>query len=71
MTHNAKISTDDTSNNLIIHCMVINGMEVSYPSVVGSLMYTMVGTHPDIAFLVGVLSRYLAKPKKCHWEMVK
>ena len=44
--------------------------KVPYLSTVGSLMYAMVGTRPDIAFAVGVVSRYMAGPGK-HWEAVK
>ena len=31
----------------------------------------MVATRPDIAFAVGVVSRYMANPGKKHWEAVK
>ncbi|KAL4561013.1 hypothetical protein LXL04_033173 [Taraxacum kok-saghyz] len=44
---------------------------VHYSSAVGSLMYAMVCTRPDIAQVVGVVSRYLANPGKQHWEVVK
>ena len=44
---------------------------VPYASVVGSLMYAMVCTRPDIAHAVGVLSRYMLKPGKEHWIAVK
>jgi hypothetical protein len=44
---------------------------VPYSSVVGSLMYVMVCTRPDIAHAVGVLSRYMSKPEKEHWTTVK
>ena len=39
---------------------------VPYASAVGSLMYAMVCTRPDIAHAVGVLSRYMSKPGKEH-----
>ena len=42
-----------------------------YASVVGSLMYAMVCTIPNIAHAVGVLSRYMSKPGKEHWILVK
>jgi hypothetical protein len=42
-----------------------------YASVVGSLMYVMVCTRPNIAHSVGVLSRYMSKPRKEHWITVK
>ena len=44
---------------------------VPYASVVGSLMYAMVCTRPDIAHAVGVLSRYMSKPRNEHWTAAK
>ena len=44
---------------------------VPYESAVGSLMYAMVCTRPDIAHAVGVLSRFMSKPGKEHWTIVK
>jgi hypothetical protein len=44
---------------------------VPYDSVASSLMYVMVCTRPDIAHVVGVLSRYMSKPGKEHWTLVK
>jgi hypothetical protein len=44
---------------------------VPYASVVGILMYAMVCTRPDIARVVGVLSRYMSKLGKKHWTTVK
>ncbi|KAI4346140.1 hypothetical protein L6164_013215 [Bauhinia variegata] len=45
--------------------------KVPYAFVVGSLMYAMVCTRPDIAHAVGVVSRYLSNPGKEHWQAVK
>lgn len=45
--------------------------KIPYSNVVGSIMYAMVCTRPDIAFGVGVVSRYMGNPGKCHWEAVK
>ena len=44
---------------------------VPYSSAVGSLMYAMVCTRPDIAQAVSVVSRYMAHPGKVHWQAVK
>jgi ATP-binding cassette subfamily B (MDR/TAP) protein 1 len=44
---------------------------VPYSSTVGSLMYVMVCTRPDIAHAVGVVSRYMENPSTAHWEAVK
>ena len=45
--------------------------KVPYLSLVGSLMYAMICTRPDIAYAVGVVSRYMSNPGKKHWEAVK
>ena len=41
---------------------------IPYSSAVGSLMYAMVCTRPDIAHTVGVVSRYMNNPGKEHWK---
>jgi hypothetical protein len=41
-----------------------------YRSVIGSLRY-IVNTGPDLAFSVGVVSRYMEAPGKEHWAAVK
>ena len=41
---------------------------ILYRSLVGALMYIMIGTRPDISFAVGCLSRYLINPGKPHWD---
>ena len=46
-------------------------VKVSYASAIGSLMYVMVCTRPDIAQAVGAVSRYMNNPGKVHWEAVK
>ena len=45
--------------------------DVPYSSAVGSLMYAMVCTRPDLAHAVGVVSRYMSNPGKEHWQAVK
>ena len=37
-----------------------------YQSGIGALMFLMVGTRPDIAFALSVLSRFTAKPQRLH-----
>ena len=44
---------------------------VPYSSAVGSLMYAMVCTRPDIAHAVGVMIKYMNNLGKEHWEEVK
>ncbi|GJX45582.1 retrotransposon protein, putative, ty1-copia subclass [Tanacetum coccineum] len=52
-------------------CDVERMSKVPYANAVGSLMYLMVCTRPDIAYEVSVVSRYLANTGKNHWEAVK
>uniref|UniRef100_A0A1J3I7B7 Retrovirus-related Pol polyprotein from transposon TNT 1-94 n=2 Tax=Noccaea caerulescens TaxID=107243 RepID=A0A1J3I7B7_NOCCA len=42
-----------------------------YASAVGSLMYAMIGSRPDLAFAVGVISRFMSNPGRDHWTAVK
>ena len=42
-----------------------------YASAVGSLMYAMLCTRPDICYAVGVVSRYQSDPGVEHWKIVK
>ena len=44
---------------------------VPYASVVGSLMYAMLCTRPDICYAVGLVSRYQSNPGEAHWKAVK
>ncbi|GJZ52876.1 reverse transcriptase domain-containing protein, partial [Tanacetum coccineum] len=44
---------------------------VSYSSAVGSLMYALVCTRPDLAHAVSVVSRFMANRGKAHWKAVK
>jgi len=45
--------------------------KVPYANAVGSLMYAMVCTRPDISQAVSVVSRYMHDPGKGHWQAVK
>ena len=58
MEVNAKLSVEDTSPLADIG---------SYRKLVGSLIY-LCNTRPDIAFSVGVLSRFSNKPHGSHWN---
>lgn len=45
--------------------------QVPYACAVGSLMYAMVCTRPDISQAVSIVSRYMHDPGKMHWQAVK
>uniref|UniRef100_A0ACD5YKV7 Uncharacterized protein n=3 Tax=Avena sativa TaxID=4498 RepID=A0ACD5YKV7_AVESA len=44
--------------------------ETEYRSLIGSLRY-LVNTRPDLAYAVGVLSRFMEGPGKEHWAAIK
>ncbi|MCO5604892.1 hypothetical protein L7F22_059066 [Adiantum nelumboides] len=63
-----KISKDDCPKS---DAEKVKMAKVSYSLVVGSLMYAMVATRPNIAFVVEVVSCYMENPGKKHWDTVK
>ena len=42
-----------------------------YQAAVGSLLYLSTKTRPDIAYAVGSVARFCAKPSKQHWTAIK
>jgi len=44
---------------------------VSCASAVGSLMYAIVCTRPDLAYVVSTVSPFMSNPGRQHWEAVK
>jgi hypothetical protein len=42
-----------------------------YATAIGSLMYAAIGTRPDIAYAVQLLSQFTANPSTMHWTAVK
>ena len=44
---------------------------IPYASMVGSVMYTMVCSRPDLAYAVSMISRYMSCLGKPHWQTVK
>ncbi|MDV3193956.1 MAG: Ty1/Copia family ribonuclease HI, partial [Sweet potato little leaf phytoplasma] len=44
---------------------------VPYANLVGSLMYGMVCSRPDLAHAMSVVSRYMSNPGRPHWEASK
>ena len=45
--------------------------EIPYASVVGSIMYAMLCTRPDVAYALGVASKFQADPGEDHLKAVK
>ncbi|KAL2237273.1 UNVERIFIED_CONTAM: Retrovirus-related Pol polyprotein from transposon TNT 1-94, partial [Sesamum indicum] len=45
--------------------------KVPYSNVIGSIMFLMICTRPDIAYAISCLSRYMSNPGPPHWEALK
>ena len=41
---------------------------IPYSNAVRSVMYSMVSTRPNIVYGIGLLSRFMAKPSRLHWQ---
>ena len=50
---------------------VHNMQNVPYASVVGSIMYAMMCTRPDVSYALSITSKFQANPRKSHWKAVK
>jgi hypothetical protein len=45
--------------------------KMPYSRVVGSLMYAMVFSCPDLSYAMSLVSRYMVNPGRTHWKAVK
>ncbi|KAJ0601440.1 putative RNA-directed DNA polymerase [Helianthus annuus] len=63
-----------TPNDTTVKLCVDRGRELEDPTmyrqIVGSLVYLTL-TRPDISFIVGVLSRYMQRPRKPHLDAIR
>ena len=66
--HGVPLSDDQRSKTLEEENMM---RQVPYTSAVGSLMYAMFCTRPDICYSVGMVSRYQSNLGPKHWQVVK
>ena len=50
-----------------------NSEEKRFPccNVIGSLMYVMLCTRPDLCYAVSLLSRYQSRPSERLWKLIK
>ncbi len=67
-----ELELDDSKKDCPTKEEDIKDMEkVLYRELIGSLMYPMVSTRPNLAHAVGILSRYVSNPERRHWEAAK
>lgn len=66
-----KAMTHPMDVNLHLSRSELPELDVPYSELVGSLLYLTVNTRPDLAYPVGVLSRFVANPQDAHWRAAK
>ncbi|XP_073154038.1 secreted RxLR effector protein 161-like [Henckelia pumila] len=49
----------------------IHMKNIPYSNAVGSIMYMMVSTRPDITYGLSLVSRFMSKPSREHWKAVQ
>ena len=73
--HKSVSTPFDSSVHLFIYFPLNNDDEIfnqkDYASIIGSLRYATDCTRPDIAYVVGVLSRFTIKPSRDHWLAIE
>jgi hypothetical protein len=42
-----------------------------YKEVVGSLMFAMITTRPNLVILIGIVSKYMQNLTLAHWQVMK
>ena len=45
--------------------------KIPYASAIGSIMYAMLCTRPDVSYALIMTSRFQSDPGECHWIVVK
>ena len=66
--HGIKLSQDQSP---VTADAVDKMSRVPYASAIGSIMYAMTCTRPDISYALSMVSRYQANPGDAHWTAVK
>ncbi|XP_050259893.1 secreted RxLR effector protein 161-like [Quercus robur] len=66
--HGVPLSDDQRPKTLEEEIMM---RQVPYASILGSPMYAMLCTRPDICYSVGMVSRYQSNSGPKHWQAVK
>ena len=59
------------SQSPIENSKIIKMENVPYSNAIGTIMYAMISTRPDLAYAISTLSRFMSNPGKPHWEALK
>ena len=44
---------------------------IPYANAIGTIMYSMISTRPDLAYTISLLNRYMSNLGKPHWDALK
>lgn len=66
-----EVSTPMDPNQTVSNFTDSKNSNYPYREAIGSSMYLMVATRPDIAFAIGVVSRFMEQPTEAHVNAVK
>ena len=61
----------DMCYNSLVNQESVPANDVPYRQAIGSLMYLMIGSRPDLACVIGKLSQHAEAPSNYHWSAVK
>jgi hypothetical protein len=64
---NAKVSLNHSADETDLD----DDAKSRYSSAIGALMYLMIGTRPDIAFALSILSRFVSRPQSHHQAAIQ
>ena len=68
MSHGVYLSKAQSSSSSVERdCM----SKIPYALAIGSIMYAMLCTHPDVSYALSVTSRCQYDLNECHWTAVK
>ena len=59
------------SQNPSSNSEIIKMENVPYANTIGTIMYAMINTMPDLAYVISSLSRFISNPDKLHWDTLK
>ena len=68
MDHQVRLSTNHAPSS-VVECVIM--CDIPYCEAVSALNWAALAMHPDIAFAVAMVARFVANPGPIHWEAVK
>ena len=61
----------DATLNLQTSTSIEKTLDIPYTSLIGSINYCTISTHPDISYAVNKCAQFTSNPNIIHWEAAK